>query len=173
MKASKLIVLAGGILGIVAFFLPMVTVEHRGTRVSASAFQVVKGIDAIQDEGGKALEVNAASLGREGKKAVKEADDTLGQIKAFVIAIFVPALLLAAIGGLGVARKRFGRVAGTFSLLLGLVGLGIAALLQSAASSDGDGSAGIALTILLLTGVAGAVGGIMALVKPERAVAAA
>ena len=45
------------------------------------------------------------------------------------------------------------------------VGLGIAAILKSAAEGDG----GIGLTLLLVTGVAGVVGGLAALVKPERA----
>ena len=172
MKASKFLVLAGGILGIIAFFLPLVTVEHRGTKVSASAFQVVKGIGEIQDAT-KTDEVQdkIASMGSEGRKMAKDVDGELGKIKGFVLAIFLPALLLAVIGGLGVARKRFGRVAGTFSLIFGLLGLGIGALLRAAAAETGDG-AGIAMTILLLTGLAGFVGGILALVKPERAAAA-
>ena len=37
MKASKFIVLVGGILGILAFFLPMVTVEREGANASVSA----------------------------------------------------------------------------------------------------------------------------------------
>ena len=63
-------------------------------------------------------------------------------------------------------RKKFGRVAGTFSLLFGLIGLGIGALLKGAA----EGDSGIGLTLLLVTGVAGVVGGLIALVKPERPV---
>jgi hypothetical protein len=55
-------------------------------------------------------------------------------------------------------------VAGTFSLLSGLIGLGIAMILKSAAEGDG----GIGLTLLLVTGVAGVVGGLAALIKPER-----
>ena len=38
-------------------------------------------------------------------------------------------------------------------------------ILKSAA----EGDSGIGMTLLLLTGVAGVVGGLMALVKPERA----
>jgi len=172
MKASKFLVLAGGILGLIAFFLPLVTVEHRGTKVSASAFDVVKGLGEVQaavksDEAKESI----AAMGREGRKMAKDVDADLGTIKMFVFVIFVPALLLAVIGGMGVARKRFGRVAGTFSLLFGLIALGIGALLRAAASETGD-SAGIAMTILLLTGLLGFIGGIMALVKPERAAAA-
>jgi hypothetical protein len=99
----------------------------------------------------------------------KDADDELGKIKGIVLAVFAPALLLALIGGLGVMRKKFGRGAGALSLVFGLLGLGIGAVLRSAA----EGDAGIGITVLLLTGVAGIVGGIMALAKPERATALA
>ena len=170
MKASKFIVLAGGILGILAFFLPLVTVERHGMQVSVSAFQVVKGLDAVQDAANtKEAKAEIAKLGAEGRKFVREADDSLDKIKGIVLAVFAPALLLAVIGGLGVSRKKFGRGAGALALLLGLLGLGIGAILKGAA----EGDSGIGITVLLLTGVAGIVGGIMAIAKPERATAAA
>jgi hypothetical protein len=161
MKASKLIVLVGGILGIIAFFLPLVSVQRTNVHGTVSAYQIVKGLDTIQNEVDRA----APSMTDD----VSAAKDGVGQIKGLVLAIFAPAALLALIGGMGVARKKFGRVAGTFSLLFGLVGLGIAALLKSAA----EGDAGIGLTMLIVTGVAGVVGGVLALAKPERRVEAA
>jgi len=159
MKASKFVVLVGGILGILAFFLPLVSVERQGTKASVSAYQIIKGLDQVEvavDDGMRRAAVDV-EMGGEAKK-------DLGAIKGIVMAVFAPALLLVLIGGAGVARKRFGRVAGTFSLLLGLVGLGIGAILKSAAEGDG----GIGLTLLLVTGIAGVVGGIATLVKPER-----
>lgn len=160
MKASKFIVLVGGILGILSFFLPLVSVQRHGATASVSAFQVMKGLDQVEvavDEAGarRAIDVETSA----------GAKKDIGAMKGIVMAIFAPALLLALIGGIGVARKRFGRGAGTLSLLLGLVGLGIAAILKSAAEGDG----GIGLTLLLVTGAAGVVGGIAALVRPERA----
>lgn len=137
MKASKFIVLAGGVLGIVSFFLPLVSVDHDGVRGTASAFDVVSKAAQFEE---------------------------LANIKTFVYAIYVPAVVLALLGGLGVARQRFGRGAGVLSLLVGLAGLGIAALLKGAAEGDG----GIGLTFLLVTGIAGSVGGILAIAKPER-----
>lgn len=142
MKASKFIVLAGGVVGILAFFLPMVSVQRADFTGTVSAFQIMKGLDA------------AAGV---------------DELKGITMAFFAPAILLAVIGGIGVARKKFGRVAGAFSLIFGLIGLGIGSLLTSAA----EGDSGIGLTLLLVTGVMGAVGGIAALVKPERAEAAA
>jgi len=169
MKASKFIVLVGGILGILAFFLPMVTVERQGKSVSVSAFQVVKGLDAVGSELDKdEVQMKAASYdgGRESLSGAKKGVDGM---KGIIMAIFAPALLLALIGAAGVARKKFGRVAGTFSLLFGLLGLGIGAILKSAA----EGDSGVGLTIMLLTGVLGIVGGIIALAKPDRGLAPA
>jgi hypothetical protein len=164
-KASKFIVLVGGILGILAFFLPMVSVERGGTRVTVSAFQVVKGLDAVQAEVNKEeVRTVAAGYGESGRQALSEANSGIDSIKGIIMAVFVPALLLALIGGLGVRRKKFGRVAGTFALLIGAVGLGIGAILKSAA----EGDSGIGLTLLIVTGLAGVAGGILALAKPER-----
>jgi hypothetical protein len=164
MKASKLIVLAGGILGILAFFLPLVSVTRADVTKTVSAYQIVKGLDQVQSEVGRAGargELSAATSSR--------AQNDLGAVKGIVMALFAPALLLAMIGGIGVKRRRFGRVAGTFSLLLGLVSLGIGSLMRGAA----EGDSGIGMTFLLLTGIAGIVGGILALAKPERASAVA
>jgi hypothetical protein len=162
MKATKFIVLVGGILGILAFFLPLVSVERGGAKASVSAYQVIKGLDAVEvavDEAGAKSSYEVATAA--------SAKKDIGAMKGIAMTIFAPALLLSLIGGAGVARKRFGRVAGTFSLLFGIAGLGIAGLLESAA----EGDSGIGLTMLLLTGVAGVVGGLIALVKPERLVA--
>lgn len=165
MKASKFLVLAGGILGILAFFLPMVTIHRADYTGSASAFQIIKGLSVASDVVGTE-EVRVAAINSE---AVSSAKEGLDAMKGIVMAIFIPAILLAAIGALGVSKRKFGRVAGVFSLLFGLIGLGIGALLKSAAGPD----AGIGLSLLLGTGVLGTLGGLFALVKPERAPAPA
>jgi hypothetical protein len=173
MKASKLIVLVGGILGILAFFLPLVSVQRENVHGTVSAFQLIKGIDtasAAVDKADASSVIDPTSLDGQSQHAMAgEAKKDLGALKGIVLAIFAPAVLLALIGGLGVMRKRFGRGAGAFALVLGLVGLAIAAILKSAA----EGDAGIGLTLLLVTGVSGVVGGLLALVKPERALVTA
>jgi hypothetical protein len=164
MKASKFIVLVGGILGILAFFLPLVSVQRTDFTGTVSAFQLVKGLDTAQGA------IDHASVQTPDELEARDsAKSGVGALKGIVIAIFVPAFLLAAIGALGVKRKKFGRVAGTFSLLLGAVGLGIAVLLKSAA----EGDSGIGMTLLLVTGIAGVAGGLFALVKPDRGAAGA
>ena len=160
MKASKFLVLAGGLLGIIAFFLPMVTVHRGGYEGSVSAFQIIKGLN-VASETVNSDEFRHAAMNTESVQSAKEGVDTM---KGIVMAIFVPAILLAALGALGVAKKKFGRGIGALSFLLGLIGLGIGALLKSAAGEDG----GIGLTLLLATGALGTVGGLFALVKPDR-----
>ena len=137
MKASKLIVLVGGVLGLIAFFLPLVSINRPDFHGTASAFQVVKGIDA-------------------------------GAVRTFIYAVFAPALVFALVGGLALRKGSFGRGAGTLALIFGLLGLAVTALLKSAA----EGDAGIGLTLLLVGCVAGTVGGILGIAKPERALAA-
>lgn len=159
MKATKFIVLVGGILGILSFFLPLVSVTREGKTASVSAFQIIKGLDSVEvavDKAGTEREISVETSA--------SAKKDIGALKGIVMAIFGPAAWLALIGGIGVARKRFGRVAASFSLVFGLIGLAIAGVLKAAA----EGDSGIGLTMLLLTGVAGVVGGIMGLAKPER-----
>jgi hypothetical protein len=164
MKASKFIVLVGGILGILAFFLPLVSVTRGDFTGKVSAMQIIKGLDAVE------VSVNTAEARASIDVATSsEAKKDVGAMKGIVMAVFAPAALLLLIGGLGVARKKFGRGAGTLSLLLGLIGLAIAAILKSAA----EGDAGIGITLLIVTGIAGVVGGVLALAKPERALATA
>lgn len=165
-KAAKFIVLGAGILGLIGFFLPMISVQKSGIEGKLSAFQIVKGIDSAQDVVGEA---GAAAGTVEEKAAVSEANEALGAVKGIVLALFVPALLLALFGGIGTAKKKFGRGFGVTSLLLGLVGLAIWALLSSAA----EGSAGIGLHMLLFTGLGGIIGGLVATVKPDRGMALA
>lgn len=159
MKATKFIVLVGGILGILSFFLPLVSVHRSDYTGKVSAFQIMKGLDSVS------VAVDSAEVHTVQDVQVRaDAKKDVGAMKGIVMAIFAPALLLTLIGGLGVARKRFGRGAAAFSLIFGLIGLGIGAILKSAA----EGDAGVGMTLLLLTGIAGVVGGLIGLVKPER-----
>ena len=47
MKASKFIVLVAGLLGILAFFLPMIDIKGDNSSVPLSAFQIVKGLNSV------------------------------------------------------------------------------------------------------------------------------
>jgi hypothetical protein len=165
-KSTKYIVLGAGIIGLIAFFLPLIAVQNSGLEGKLSAFQIVKGLDSAQEVVGEAGAAMAGTV--EEQVAVKQANDALGAVKMIVLAIFVPALFLALFGAIGTAKKRFGRGLGIGSLLFGLLGLGIWALLNSAASEGGGESvAGVGMHLLLVAGLGGAIGGLFATIKPE------
>jgi len=155
MTSSKLLVLAGGLVGIVAFFLPLVS-AHGSDRAT---YQVVQ---ADQDGRVHAVTAHDPDVAASAYQILDAPEG--GRLRGLVVAMFVPAVLLALLGGLGVARRRFGRGLGIASSILGVGGLAIAGLLRSAA----EGDAGIGLTLLLLTGTSGAIGGLCAAIKPDR-----
>ncbi len=163
MKATKFIILVGGILGLLSFFLPLVSVHRAEGKATVSALQIIKGLETVS------VAVDTAEVHSVRDVEVRgAAKQDLGAMKGIVMAVFAPALLLALIGGIAVSRKRFGRGSAALALVFGLIGLGIGAVLNGAAEGDG----GIAITLLLVTGVCGTVGGLIGLVKPERFVEA-
>lgn len=164
-KATKYIVLAAGVIGLIAFFLPLVAVQKSGIEGKLSAFQIVKGIDSAKDV------VKDAPTGTvEDRAAVSDANSALSAIKGVVLAIFAPALLLFVFGGVGAAKKKFGRGLAIPSMIFGILGLLIWSVLNAAASEGGGGEsvAGIGMHLLLFTGLGGALGGLIATIKPDR-----
>ncbi len=142
----------------------MVTVEGGLVTASISAFQIIKGLDEVTvhfDD--KDLKVAVADV----ISSAAETNEGLASMKWIVMAVLAPALLLVLIGGLAVKNQRFGRGVGILVLRIGLVVLGLGSIMFSAAGKDG----GIALTLLLVTGISGVVGGLLALVMPEPAAA--
>lgn len=172
MKAAKFIVLAGGIFGLLAFFLPLASAEDGGTKISVSAFQVIKGIDKASDTIDNAATQPALATesgGELDKAAAADMNDTLSAVKGYVMMAFVPTVLLLLFGGLGVKKQSFGRGFGTGALVFGLAGLGIGLLLKAGLGEAG--AVGIAVYLMVFGGLAGVVGGLAGLVRPERAVA--
>ena len=175
MKFTKFVVLAGGIIGLLAFFMPLVAVKNSGVTGALSAYRIVKGIDTAQEVISTADTAAVEAYGKtaEFRASKEEANAALGEVKGVVLAIFAPALLLAVIGGVAVMRKKLGRLGGVGALLLGGVGLGIWAILNSAAnevaaSGNSGDVKGIGMHLLMITGLCGLVGGIITLVKPDR-----
>jgi hypothetical protein len=163
-KATKYVVLVSGLVGIIAFFLPLISVAKSGVEGKLSAYQIVTGIDQAQDVVGSAATGSASEA-----RAVDDANQALGAVKGIVLAIFLPAGLLLLFGGIGAAKKKFGRGLAIPSMIFGLLGLGIWALLNAAASEGGgESAAGIGMHLLLLTGLFGTLGGLIGTIKPDR-----
>jgi hypothetical protein len=165
MKAIKLVVLVAGAIGLLSFFLPLFEVDVGGpSKETVSGFQLVKGLHAVQSEVEHLGDTATGADAAETRLAARGAKSDLGALKGVVLAIWAPALLITLIGGIGVGRKKFGRVAGTFTMLLGLVELGVAAI----GLSDGARGVGIAIYLMLVTGIVAFVSGVIALIKPDR-----
>lgn len=182
MKFTKFIVLAGGLIGLLAFFLPLVAVKDSGVTGALSAYRIVKGIDSADQviEHANSAAVDSYDKSDEFQASKKDANAALGDVKGVVLAIFAPALLLVLIGGVATMRKKFGRLGGVGALLFGGIGLGIWAILNTAANevaaTGGSDVKGAGMYMLMVTGLCGVVAGILTLAKPDRgpvAVAAA
>ena len=145
-NAAGLLVLAGGLLGIVAFFLPILEVHEGHTTISASAYQIARN----------AKQIDAPDQPRH------EVDVDFGDLKGTVLTWFGHALLLAVIGVIVTARRRFGRVAGVFSLIIALLGICMAVMVLSLSGHH----YGSALIVLIVSGVVGCIGGVIGIVKP-------
>ena len=70
---------------------------------------------------------------------------------------------------------RLGRGKATIALIVGLIGVGIWALLQAGFKKTLEENttgypleAGFALMLLMITGIAGSIGGLFGLIMPER-----
>ncbi|MBP9087583.1 MAG: hypothetical protein KBG15_15780 [Kofleriaceae bacterium] len=169
MKASAVLVIIGGLLGLIGFFMPFVALKQDGVAITMSASQFVRGqIPHVKADDKTQQVVLDSADGRAAMQAgvdeSTKAIENLQEIKTFIIVVYaVPGVLLL-LGAIGFLRQRFGRAIGALCLLLGLSVLGIGALLQSAS----EGQAGLGVTLLLPAGAAVALGSLIALIKPLR-----
>ena len=162
MKIAKLIVLVGGLLGIGALFLPLASVRNADGTASISGLAVIKGGDTVQ------ADVRTADGKREKVEVAAPSDKDIDvrEVRGIIAAIFAPAALLGLLGLVGLLRGRFGRAAGFFSLLLGAAGV-LAGFLMYSGMGD---SSGIGLLALAGGSALGAIGGLLALIAPDRGV---
>jgi hypothetical protein len=156
-SSAKWIVLAAGVIGIIAFVLPLAYFDHYKVPVPVSALDVVRGVD-------DSLAELATSTAPAGDKAALDA--ALTELKLVVLACYAPAALFLVIGAIGAVRRRLGRIAGTVAVLLGGVGLLVWYGLWSGASGS-DATPGFGLHLLLVSALCGLTGGMMAAVKPD------
>ena len=172
MKAWKYMILVGGLAGVIGFFLPLFHAVHQPSKfeLGLSGFEIAHGVDK------KAVVDEVKRLGgthENGEQFVKELNDGLATAGAAVIIFFTPAAVLAVLGIFGLLLKRFGRLAGLVSFLLGGVSAGIWGVLFSSAGKVADtNGAKIGLAIgshtLLIAGICGVLAGFGALVAPDR-----
>jgi len=170
-KAAKFMVLVGGILGVVAFFLPMFSVEGGGKKFTVSAFQAVRGAEAIKSS----MESQAgekASNDPSTKKAFDDLEDVTTKFKSVFLGMYAPAAILLLLGLVGVLKKKFGRGFGVLALLFGLVAMGLWGLIfagtKDQKATENAFALGLGIHLMLATGILGFLGGITNTVKPDR-----
>jgi hypothetical protein len=164
MRAAKLVVLLAGVLGVVGFFLPLASFTHRGAEVGVSAFQVFTGVTELEDRGMSAADLGSARAG--------EVAATLSEIRGAVVLCFLPGGLLAMLGLVGVARRRFGRLGGALAILLGGVSLLIfSGLNRGVEALHGEATRGAGMYLVLGAGILGVIGGVAAMASPDRGAA--
>lgn len=180
MKAWKFMLLAGGLVGLIGFFLPFMKVQNAATNgaVGISGMQMVKGIADARE----ILNEEVAKMPEEQvHKAVAEMNDTLKKAGGLIMMFYIPTALVFLVGLVNTLRKKMGRLAGLLGLIAGAAAILVWVLFQQVVSSDeahqaGDAASttvglGIGLHLILVSGVLGAIGGLGALVKPDRNVA--
>lgn len=167
-KLAKFIVLGGGVLGVLGFFLPLVSATYQNVTAQMSTFQLVSGIDKIDE----IVDVKIDEVPAEAQAGLTDFNEALAKARAIFYALFAPSALLLLFGVLAIAKARMGRVLGAFSFLVGGLGIGIWAFLQAviseAAKEGGTASGGIGMHLILVSGTLGIIAGLIALISPER-----
>ena len=172
-KAAKFMVLVAGLMGLVAFFLPLFSFEFQGKPFTVSAFTAVRGGEAVMSHLSSEAGVKADNSA-EVQKVVADMDELMKKVRPFLYLMYAPAALLVLLGIIGVVKQRFGRGFGILSLLLGLVTFGFWALvffaMGEAKKDQTDVAVGVGLGVHLLlgTGILGFLGGVTNTVKPDR-----
>lgn len=180
MKLWKHLVLVAGMLGIVGIFTPLIRTRTE-TRFGPASLELTSyelsfGLDRTHEVLGRDL---PAIIEKRLSPSIKEARTDariVAEASRGAVLLFVPALLLLAIGMIGIVKARFGRALGAFALVCGLLSLG--AFFGLRAGIDyGMREAGFKRTrveairasyLLVIAGTLGVVAGVGALAKPQR-----
>ena len=170
MKAWKYLVLIGGIAGIAGFFLPFITFKSPDGDIegSVSAYQIVRGIDAVDElvDTAKPMTISSA----EAQRVVSTINTELERYRGALIAVYIPALALAVLGAIVGARRRMGRIAALLAIVVGLANAAVWLLFYQVSTEQHDVTAAIGLGVhaLLLAGALAALAGLGALFAPDR-----
>ncbi|HEY6175516.1 MAG TPA: hypothetical protein VIX73_13755 [Kofleriaceae bacterium] len=170
MRIWKLVVLLAGIAGIIGFFTPLVDYRTSDGKLTgnASAFEIARGT-----EGGSDLRVQAEQLGLSAADSERIARAFNAGVEAYasaVVACFIPAGALVALGLLLMLRDRMGRFSGLCAIALGAACVAVFGRFWQAdqTSHDASASLGLGVYLLLAAGLGGVLAGLGALVSPDR-----
>ncbi len=168
MKATKFIVLAGAVLGLIALFLPVSkTKSALFGEAEYSAFQLLKGDKASDivsmknealDKELREVEVGDSDASRTLQKAMDDA-------KTGVIIVWSPIFVLLILAVIGVATGKYGRALGITGLVFALICTLFGMIMMGA--GEGDTQPGPAVYLVFAAGIVCVVGSVMTIVKPD------
>jgi hypothetical protein len=145
----KLVMLVGGVIGVVGFFLPLAV----GPAGDGTITNTISGFD-----------IALAHLDPHGRYT------GVGGARVLAICAFVPALLLFAIGTTGLIRRRLPRSLGGIAMLLGVASGSLwGVMLEASLDAAVPTHLGLGAHALLVAGIAGMVAGVATIVAPGGA----
>src|SRR5688500_13457591 len=108
MKATKFIVLAGAVLGLIALFLPVSSTKTDAWEGSYSGFDLLKGEKAsdIISFKNEQLDQELRDVEVGDSSASQMLQKTMDDAKTGVIIIWAPIVVLLILAGIGVATKK-------------------------------------------------------------------
>lgn len=174
MRVWKIVVLLAGIAGVIGFFTPLLEYRSPDGKLTrdASAFDIARGIETGPDkEAAMRAEVEKLGLSPEASQKLARAAQMWMEASAgSVVASFIPAGALTALGLLLLLRDRMGRLAALCAIALGASAIAAFARFWQTDQSSHDTSAslGLGVYLLLAAGLGGALAGLGALVSPDR-----
>ena len=171
-KPWKYILIAAGLAGAIAIFMPLLTIKKGFFKQSFSARDIViNGENTRHTLTGRLPTIATGHLPKSLRPLRSDVDDALLAARA-TIAIFIPALLLLGLGFFTAYRSECGRIIGGFALLCSLASIaGWFALrwgLREYGTSSVSIEIGSAGTMLWVVGGLGFVAAMGALWQPER-----
>ncbi len=171
-KAWKYLLIAAGLAGAIAIFMPLITIKKGFFEQGFSARDlVINGENTRHTLAGKLPKIATAHLPKPLRSLRSDVDDALLGARA-MSAIFVPGLLLLGLGFFAAYRGSCGRIIGGLALLCsGASIVGWFALrwgLREYGTTSLHIEIGSAGTMLWVVGGVGVVAAVGALLRPER-----
>jgi hypothetical protein len=178
-KVWKHLVIVAGVLGLVGLFSPLMQTytksKYGAVTFDLTAYELTFGLEKAHKYLDRDLPFGAERLIPPDIKSARSDVRLVGEASRGAAGLFVPALVLLLVGGIGLFYGRFGRALGALSVLFGVLSVGAFFGLRYGIDY-GMKEAGLQHTtvvtlsgsyVLLVIGLLGIAGGIGALVKPQ------
>ena len=168
-RTWRYLVLVAGLLGIGGFFAPFF--EYRapdGTLAGASAYEIALAHPDVAGLMTRAQELGMVTA-EEARRATRMIEQGVHAYKGVMLACFAPAAIFALLGLVAFGRRRLSRIDGVLAIVAGTAALLVYVMVFSAPAPERTvGLLGLGVYLLAIGGALGLVGGLGALIVPER-----